>query len=486
MITQSQKTSHRYLRKVLALPLALLVLGLVAFQVKQEVTEIQLKEDVVINNMNDAAVDEQTISIIDTVPAKANSRLKLKGVATPGKEPLYVIDGITVGEKNKALLDTLNPDRIESISVIKNAEATALYGKDAENGVIIISTKKSADAEQEVVLVGRPKYETRLSEVKLSPVETNEEVVVEGRPSTVKEVVVQGYKKPKENANIQVDEVIVEGHKIEKAEGKEVVVQGIKSTKTAPKEEVREVTVQGYQSKRVTVSDVPSEMNEVVVVGYSKNDTKTEPLFEAVEEAAQPQGGKDGWVKYLQRNLNANIAVENNAPIGKYTVQVRFIVEKDGSINKITPITLHGYGMEEEAVRVIKASGTWIPAKQNGREVRSYRQQPITFVVEKESKPVALKLSPAEVADEIKSSGTLYPNPADGTFTISLRSEKNTDATVQVLTMNGASTGILKKVNLIKGNNSISMPTGSLKTGTYIVNIAVENNKPEVYKLIKN
>lgn len=38
--------------------------------------------------------------------------------------------------------------------------------------------------------------------------------------------------------------------------------------------------------------------------------------------------------------------------------------------------------MEDEAIRVLKKSKKWLPAVQNGRKVKAYRKQPITFVIE--------------------------------------------------------------------------------------------------------
>ena len=42
---------------------------------------------------------------------------------------------------------------------------------------------------------------------------------------------------------------------------------------------------------------------------------------------------------------------------------------KGGNLSDIKPLTNFGYGMEQEAIRVIKKSGKWIPAIQNGSEV---------------------------------------------------------------------------------------------------------------------
>jgi protein TonB len=107
-------------------------------------------------------------------------------------------------------------------------------------------------------------------------------------------------------------------------------------------------------------------------------------IFEKVEIEATFKGGESAWRKYLERNLNPSAPVDNGAPEGMYTVYVQFVVSKDGSISDVKALTKHGYGMEAEAVRVIKKGPAWTPAIQNGRSVNAYRKQPITFQVQSE------------------------------------------------------------------------------------------------------
>lgn len=107
-------------------------------------------------------------------------------------------------------------------------------------------------------------------------------------------------------------------------------------------------------------------------------------IFEKVEIEASFKGGEGAWKKYLERNLNPNAPVDNGAPEGTYTVYVQFVVSKDGSISDVKALTNHGYGMEAEAVKVIKKGPAWVPAVQNGRSVNAYRKQPITFQVTSE------------------------------------------------------------------------------------------------------
>lgn len=70
-----------------------------------------------------------------------NSTVIIRGVGSiNGKvEPLYVIDGIPLNSDN---FRSLNPDDIESISVLKDAGATSIYGNRGSNGVILVKTKR--------------------------------------------------------------------------------------------------------------------------------------------------------------------------------------------------------------------------------------------------------------------------------------------------------------------------------------------------------
>lgn len=78
------------------------------------------------------------------------SKIRIRGGASlnASNDPLIVIDGVPVegngisGTGN--LLSTINPNDIESISVLKDASSTALYGSRASNGVLIITTKKGS------------------------------------------------------------------------------------------------------------------------------------------------------------------------------------------------------------------------------------------------------------------------------------------------------------------------------------------------------
>lgn len=82
--------------------------------------------------------------------AGGGSRIRIRGGASlnASNDPLIVIDGVPVESNgiagNGNLLNMINPNDIESMSVLKDASATALYGSRASNGVLIVTTKKGS------------------------------------------------------------------------------------------------------------------------------------------------------------------------------------------------------------------------------------------------------------------------------------------------------------------------------------------------------
>jgi periplasmic protein TonB len=113
------------------------------------------------------------------------------------------------------------------------------------------------------------------------------------------------------------------------------------------------------------------------------NNSIDTTIFTKVQTDAQFPGGMEGWVTYLQKNLDSNIPVKKGAPPGRYRVIIRFAISKDGSLSDFQPETNFGYGMEDEFIRVLKKSPRWQPAiLLNGQPANAYKLQPVTFVVD--------------------------------------------------------------------------------------------------------
>ncbi|RAJ02640.1 TonB-dependent SusC/RagA subfamily outer membrane receptor [Chitinophaga skermanii] len=71
------------------------------------------------------------------ITSKKGKPLVLRGSKTPENAPLYILNGQEIDE-----ISEIDPETIESISILKDANAVALYGDKAKNGVVVIKTKK--------------------------------------------------------------------------------------------------------------------------------------------------------------------------------------------------------------------------------------------------------------------------------------------------------------------------------------------------------
>lgn len=74
----------------------------------------------------------EVVSVVGTKGAIVNNR---------GNNPLYVINGVPVQKNTNNPVQNINPNDIESISILKDKSAVSLYGKDGEDGVVLITTK---------------------------------------------------------------------------------------------------------------------------------------------------------------------------------------------------------------------------------------------------------------------------------------------------------------------------------------------------------
>ena len=162
----------------------------------------------------------------------------------------------------------------------------------------------------------------------------------------------------------------------------------VKDEEVKPDEKIEEIkedqvistkTVESENKVAIVQAPVEDKGSQITEAPKSNDEDK---IFTKVENEAAFPGGEAAWRRFLEKNLNASTPIDNGAPEGSYKVIVRFIVSKDGSISDVQAESKYGYGMEDEAVKVIKRGPKWTPALQNGRHVNAYRRQPITFVVQ--------------------------------------------------------------------------------------------------------
>jgi protein TonB len=115
----------------------------------------------------------------------------------------------------------------------------------------------------------------------------------------------------------------------------------------------------------------------------NRDETDYNQTFTKVEIESMYPGGAAAWLRYLNKNFRYPQDAINNEIQG--TVVVQFIVDKEGNVSEVEAVSgPETGGLREEAIRVIRQSGKWIPAIQNGRQVKSYKKQPVVFKLEQQ------------------------------------------------------------------------------------------------------
>ena len=135
---------------------------------------------------------------------------------------------------------------------------------------------------------------------------------------------------------------------------------------------------------------VAPPVQEGGVVEAPKTDDE-DKVFQKVEIDAEFPGGNSAWTKYVTREIERNMdELQEDGKSG--TVVVLFIVDKEGAVSDVRALPCSEAGvasclgpgtkLAEVAVSAIKKGPRWKPAVQNGRNVKAYRRQPVTFRLE--------------------------------------------------------------------------------------------------------
>ncbi|GHT36087.1 SusC/RagA family TonB-linked outer membrane protein [Bacteroidia bacterium] len=113
----------------------------------------------------------QVVSSSGQPGSSSSFRIRGSGSLSASNEPLYVVDGVattsneysSVAEDQSSssnILSTINPNDIESVTILKDAAAAALYGSRAANGVVLITTKSGKSGKAKVNLSARYSWAT--------------------------------------------------------------------------------------------------------------------------------------------------------------------------------------------------------------------------------------------------------------------------------------------------------------------------------------
>ena len=131
-----------------------------------QVNAVDIVETQAVSQVADLLVSKAAgVTVFTGVQTGAGTRIRIRGTSSLSlsNNPIFIIDGIrvegttgsssvSVGGTTPARIGDINPEEIESIEVVRGPSASTLYGTDAANGVIVITTKRGT--------VGRPQWTT--------------------------------------------------------------------------------------------------------------------------------------------------------------------------------------------------------------------------------------------------------------------------------------------------------------------------------------
>jgi len=115
--------------------------------------------------------------------------------------------------------------------------------------------------------------------------------------------------------------------------------------------------------------------SHAITFSAPKNTSENSP--ETVSKMPEFMGGKHEFSDYIRENLVYPVQARENLVEG--TVYVSFTVDKDGTISNVKNENSLGFGLEEEAVRVVKQMPKWNPGQQNGANLTIKCVLPIKF-----------------------------------------------------------------------------------------------------------
>lgn len=141
-----------------------------------------------------------------------------------------------------------------------------------------------------------------------------------------------------------------------------------KTTTYTPPPAIRETKDTFFQDIGVGVSPDPKE---------APSDASR--VFTVVDQMPEFRGGIPALRQYLGKNINyPSQAVEDGI---QGQVVVEFTVCEDGRLCNEKVVRSIGGGCDQEALRVIRAMPSWKPGKKDGKAVKVYYRQPITFML---------------------------------------------------------------------------------------------------------
>ena len=339
------------------------ITGAVSAVKEEEMVSVDLDEALQGKAAGGVVEKSKKRAIIMGQKTSSDENIQIRGLSSidQSSNPLIIVDGdIFYGDIN-----SLNPDEIERIEVLKEPSETAIYGARGVNGVILITSKEldSSDIMRPVVAM----EEIKTKSTGQAP------TIISGR------VINEFDNEPLPGVN-----VIIKGSTL----GTVTDIDGNFTLEVIPDEnQILNFNYIGYTPEEVEISDNQEinvilkedilALDEVVVVGYGS--TKKSELTGAISRIEtdekeneysfippEPIDGMKDYKDYITENIQYDELpeIENNI-----TVKLKFVVEANGTISNISVMKSQGEIFDNEAIRLIQEGPSWKPALENDKPV---------------------------------------------------------------------------------------------------------------------
>ncbi|MEI6680635.1 MAG: TonB family protein [Mariniphaga sp.] len=286
--------------------------------------------------------------------------------------PLIFLDGLMI---DKARMDAINPNDIQSISVIKDKSATAVYGEKAKYGVILIVLKKNSSGLKDANRNANITYVDHFDPLH-PPL-----YVMDGRiteKTLVEKVLADGV----ESVTILKDKNATDKYG---DKGKYGVIEMTTKEKEGATITLATFKKEGnpdYFAKERSGAAVDKEFAASMKKTISKDAPQKKEVFTVVEEMPQFPGGTEAMMKFIGGNVKYPDQAKKDNVQGK--VFVSFVIKSSGKVGDVKIARSVDPLLDAEAARVIGSMPDWKPGKQHGEAVDVAYTIPIQFALDGE------------------------------------------------------------------------------------------------------
>jgi TonB family protein len=187
---------------------------------------------------------------------------------------------------------------------------------------------------------------------------------------------------------------------------------------------------------------------------YPRGGSNDSEIFDVVESMPVPPGGMEGWNAFLKENLKYSETGKAQKVEG--TVYLTFVVDREGNLKNPEILRGIGAGLDEEAIRVVKASPPWKPGMQSGQFVNVKMRLPIRFRLPESAVGLDARMEDLKAANADWKNGDIKPGETFNKhmqknikFPKEARAEGVTGTVVSKLVFDN--NGNIKDMTIIKG-----------------------------------